>query len=126
MAFRPVLHAEPGGWSERSRADAIFGYGKRLGGYQGADRIISEEARGKTPPIVRPLVHTHPAHCQKGAVHRSHDHDRNRRDGNASGSALLEEIYAFATRPELTTRFSHGYRPTDASGWALTEIIWEL
>src|ERR1700730_17035165 len=106
MAFRPVLHAEPGGSSERSRAGAIFGYGKRLGWYQGADRIISEEARGKTPRL---LVHTRPDQCQKGAVHRSHDHDRNRRDGNASGSALLEETYVVR----------------DAAGWAVAAISGE-
>src|SRR6266853_3341217 len=39
---------------------AIFSYAKRLAGYQGVDRVISEEAKRKTPPIVHPLVHTHP------------------------------------------------------------------
>src|SRR5215472_14650261 len=39
---------------------AIFNYAKRLAGYQGIDRLISEEAKRKTPPILHPLVHAHP------------------------------------------------------------------
>ena len=44
---------------------AIFSYVKRLAGYQGVDRVISEDARRKTPPIVHPLVHTHPVTGRK-------------------------------------------------------------
>src|ERR1700740_3042596 len=39
---------------------AILDYTKRLAGYQGVDRVISEEAKRKTPPVLHPLVHTHP------------------------------------------------------------------
>ena len=44
---------------------ALFSYVKRLAGYQGVDRVISEDARRKTPPIVHPLVHTHPVTGRK-------------------------------------------------------------
>src|SRR5262252_5591620 len=43
----------------------VFSYVKRLAGYQGVDRVISEEARRKTPPILHPLVHTHPVTDRK-------------------------------------------------------------
>ena len=39
---------------------AVFSYVKRLAGYQGVDRAISEEAKRKTPPVLHPLVHPHP------------------------------------------------------------------
>src|ERR1700680_2160353 len=39
---------------------AVFSYAKRLAGYQGVDRVISEEVKRKTPPVLHPLVHSHP------------------------------------------------------------------
>jgi taurine dioxygenase len=44
---------------------ALFDYAKRFAGYQGVDRVISEEAKRKTPPIVHPMVHAHPSPAQK-------------------------------------------------------------
>ena len=37
----------------------VFDYVKRLAGYQGVDRVISDEAKRRTPPVLHPLVHTH-------------------------------------------------------------------
>ena len=39
---------------------AIFDYTRRLAGCQGVDRVISEEAKRKAPPVLHPLVHIHP------------------------------------------------------------------
>ena len=44
---------------------AVFSYVKRLAGYQGVDRMISAEAKRKTPPVLHPLVHTHPVTGRK-------------------------------------------------------------
>jgi hypothetical protein len=73
MALGPIVYAEPGdgghtlqhpGWicaaayaglPERLKRAvegrrAIFSYVKQLAGYQGTDRVISEEATRETPP----------------------------------------------------------------------------
>ena len=57
----------------------IFSYVKRLAGYQGVDRVISEEAKRKTPPILHPLVHTHPVTGRKALYLDFDDDDRDRR-----------------------------------------------
>jgi alpha-ketoglutarate-dependent taurine dioxygenase len=94
---------------------AVFSYAKRLSGYQSVDRVISEEAKRKTPPILHPLVHTHPATGRKAlyldstttiGIDGMHD---------ASGAALLEEIYAYATRPEFVYR--HRWQVGDVVMW---------
>src|SRR3984893_2112479 len=43
----------------------VFSYVKQLAGYQGVDRVISSEAKRKTPPVLHPLVHTHPVTGRK-------------------------------------------------------------
>src|SRR5438132_8106343 len=83
---------------------AIFSYVKRLAGYQGADRVISEEARRKTPPITHPLVHTHPVTGRKALYLDSTTTTGIDGMDDAAGAALLEEIYAFATQPEFVYR----------------------
>ena len=83
---------------------AIFSYIKRLAGYQGADRVISEEARRKTPPITHPLVHTHPVTGRKALYLDSTTTTGIDGMDDSAGSALLEEIYAFATRPQFVYR----------------------
>ena len=91
---------------------AIFSYIKRLAGYQGADRVISEEARRKTPPITHPLVHTHPVTGRKALYL---DSTTTTGIDGVDGSALLEEIYTFATRPQFVYR--HHWQVGDAVLW---------
>ena len=94
---------------------AIFSYSKRLAGYQGVDRVISEEARRKTPPVVHPLVHTHPV-TGKPALYLDSTTTIGI-DGmeEASGAALLDEIYEAATQPEFVYR--HHWQVGDALLW---------
>jgi len=94
---------------------AIFSYIKRLAGYQGADRVISEEARRKTPPITHPLVHTHPVTGRKALYLDSTTTTGIDGVDGSAGSALLEEIYAFATRPQFVYR--HHWQVGDAVLW---------
>jgi taurine dioxygenase len=94
---------------------AIFSYIKRLAGYQGADRVISEEARRKTPPITHPLVHTHPVTGRKALYLDSTTTTGIDGMDDSSGSALLEEIYAFATRLQFVYR--HHWQVGDAVLW---------
>jgi taurine dioxygenase len=94
---------------------AIFSYVKRLSGYQGVDRVISEEAKRKTPPILHPLVHTHPVTGRKALYLDSTTTVGIDGMNEASGAALLEEIYDFATRPEFT--YCHHWQIGDALLW---------
>src|SRR6266852_1735410 len=94
---------------------AIFSYVKRLAGYQGVDRVISEEAKRKTPPIVHPLAHTHPVTGRKALYLDSTTTIGIDGMDDASGAALLEEIYEFATRPEFVYR--HHWQVGDVLLW---------
>jgi taurine dioxygenase len=94
---------------------AIFSYIKRLAGYQGADRVISEEARRKTPPITHPLVHTHPVTGRKALYLDSTTTTGIDGMDDSSGSALLEEINAFAKRLQFVYR--HHWQVGDAVLW---------
>jgi len=94
---------------------AIFSYAKRLAGYQGVDRTISEEAKRKTPPILHPLVHTHPITGRTALYLDSTTTVGIDGMDETSGAALLEEIYQFATRPEFLYR--HHWQVGDALLW---------
>jgi len=94
---------------------AVFSYVKRLAGYQGVDRGISEEAKRKTPPVLHPLVHTHPMTGRKALYLDSTTTIGIDRMDDFSGAALLDEIYAFATRPEFVYR--HHWRVGDVVMW---------
>ena len=94
---------------------AIFDYTKRLAGYQGVDRVISEEAKRKTPPILHPMVHAHPVTGRKALYLDSTTTVGIEGMDEASGLALLEEIYEFATRPEFMYR--HRWQVGDALLW---------
>jgi taurine dioxygenase len=94
---------------------AIFSYVKRLAGYQSVDRVISEEAKRKTPPILHPLVHTHPVTGRKALYLDSTTTVGIDGMDEASGASLLEEIYEFATRPEFT--YCHHWQVGDALLW---------
>jgi taurine dioxygenase len=93
----------------------VFSYVKRLAGYQGVDRVISEEAMRKTPPILHPLVHTHPVTGRKALYLDSTTTIGVDGMDEASGAALLDEIYEFATRPEFT--YCHHWQIGDALLW---------
>jgi len=94
---------------------AVFDYAKRLAGYHGVDRVISEEAKRKTPPILHPLVHAHPVTGRKALYLDSTTTIGVEGMDEASGLALLEEIYEFATRPEFVYR--HHWQVGDALLW---------
>ena len=94
---------------------AVFSYVKRLAGYQGVDRVISEEAKRKTPPVLHPLVHTHPVTGRKARYLDSTTTIGIDGMDDVSGSALLDEIYAFATQPEFVYR--HHWRVGDVVMW---------
>jgi putative 2-oxoglutarate oxygenase len=94
---------------------AVFSYAKRLSGYQGVDRVISDEAKRKTPPILHPLVHTHPVTGRKALYLDSTTTVGIDGMDEAAGEALLEEIYEFATRPEFT--YCHHWQVGDALLW---------
>ncbi len=93
----------------------VFSYVKRLAGYQGVDRVISEEAQRKTSPILHPLVHTHPVTGRKALYLDSTTTIGVDGMDEASGAALLDEIYEFATRPEFT--YCHHWQIGDALLW---------
>jgi taurine dioxygenase len=94
---------------------AVFSYVKRLAGYQGVDRVISEEAKRKTPPVLHPLVHTHPMTGRKALYLDSTTTVGIDGMDDFSGAALLDEIYAFATRPEFV--YHHRWRVGDVVMW---------
>jgi taurine dioxygenase len=94
---------------------AIFSYVKRLAGYQGVDRVISEDAKRKTPPIVHPLVHTHPVTGRQALYLDSTTTIGIDGMDDASGAALLDELYEFATRPEFV--YQHHWQVGDVLLW---------
>jgi alpha-ketoglutarate-dependent taurine dioxygenase len=93
----------------------VFSYLKRLAGYQGVDRVISSEAKRKTPPVLHPLVHTHPITGRNALYLDSTTTTGIAGMDDASGSALLDEIYSFATRPEFVYR--HEWQVGDVVMW---------
>jgi taurine dioxygenase len=94
---------------------AVFDYVKRLAGYQGVDRVISAEARRKTPPVLHPLVHTHPVTGRKALYLDSTTTVAVDGMDEAAGKALLDDIYEFATRPECVYR--HDWQVGDLVMW---------
>ncbi len=93
----------------------VFDYARRLAGYQGVDRVISAETRRKTPPVLHPLVHRHPVTGRNALYLDSTTTIGIDGMDDASGSALLDEIYAFATGPEFVYR--HHWQVGDAVLW---------
>jgi taurine dioxygenase len=94
---------------------AIFSYTKRLAGYQGVDRTISEEAKRKTPPVLHPLVHTHPVTGRKAIYLDSTTTIGLDGMDEASGSELLDQVYCYAARPEFAYR--HSWQIGDIVAW---------
>jgi taurine dioxygenase len=94
---------------------AVFSYVKRLAGYQGVDRVISAEAKRKTPPVLHPLVHMHPVTGRKALYLDSTTTIAIEGMNGAAGTALLDEIYAFATQPRFVYR--HDWQVGDVVMW---------
>jgi taurine dioxygenase len=77
--------------------------------------VISEEAKRKTPPVLHSLVHTHPVTGRKALYLDSTTTIGVEGMDESSGTALLDEIYAFATRPEFVYR--HRWEIGDVVMW---------
>jgi len=93
----------------------VFDYVKRLAGYQGVDRVISDEAKRRTPPVLHPLVHTHPV-TGKNALYLDSTTTVGITGRNiAAESSLLDEIYAYVTQPEFVYR--HHWQVGDIVAW---------
>ena len=75
---------------------AMFDYTRRLAGCQGVDRVISEEAKRKTPPVLHPLVHIHPItgrnRLAPGSVQRGGDAARRCRHGSGDRWGTLGKV----------------------------------
>src|SRR5947209_11876897 len=79
---------------------AIFDYTKRLAGYgRESDQQISEEAKRRTPPVMHSLVRAHPETGERSLYLDSTTSTGIDGMDPLSGLALLDEIYAAATRP---------------------------
>ncbi|HTT79853.1 MAG TPA: TauD/TfdA family dioxygenase [Stellaceae bacterium] len=115
------LRAAHAGLPRRLRAAVagkrgIFDYTKRLAGYgRDADRQLSDEARRLTPPVTHALVRAHPETGE-----RSLYLDQTTTVGidymdTASGLALLDEVYASATRDEFV--YAHEWQVGDVVLW---------
>ncbi len=94
---------------------AVFSYVKRLAGYQGADRVISEEAQKKTPPVAHTLTHNHPVTGTKALYLDSTTTTGIAGMEAAAGAALLDEIYDAATRPDYV--YTHHWQVGDLLLW---------
>jgi taurine dioxygenase len=77
--------------------------------------VISAEASRKTPPVLHPLVHTHPVTGRKALYLDSTTTVAIEGMDDAGGSALLDEIYAFATQPRFVYR--HDWQVGDVVMW---------
>jgi len=95
---------------------AVFRYQKRLDMFKGADQKLPEEGRKRTPDVVHPLVHTHPLTGKKALYL-----DPTTSIGivgmkEAEGGRLLDELAAFATRPEFV--YAHEWQVGDTLLWS--------
>jgi taurine dioxygenase len=93
----------------------VFSYVKRLAGYQGGDRVITEEVQRKTPPVLHPLVHVHPVSGEKALYLDSTTTIEVRGMNAGAGAALLDELYAHATQPDFVYR--HDWQVGDIVLW---------
>jgi len=95
---------------------AIFDYAKRLAGYgRETDQQISEEARRLTPPVTHALVRAHPETGERSLYLDSTTTIGIDYMDTASGLALLDELYASATRDEFS--YAHQWQVGDIVLW---------
>jgi taurine dioxygenase len=114
------LRAAYAGMPERLRRAVegrrgVFSYVKRLAGYQGVDRVISEEAQRKTPPVAHTLVHAHPESGDKALYLDSTTTVGIEGMDADAGGALLAEVYDSALRPDYV--YTHDWQVGDLLLW---------
>jgi taurine dioxygenase len=94
----------------------IFDYTKRLAGYgRETDRQISEEAQRLTPPVTHALVRAHPETGDRSLYLESTTTVGIDYMDTTSGLALLDEVYAAATRNEFV--YAHQWQVGDLVVW---------
>lgn len=94
----------------------IFDYAKRLAGYgRDSDQQISEEARRLTPPVTHALVRSHPETGDRSLYLDSTTTIGIDYMDISSGMALLDEVYAAATRDEFV--YAHQWQVGDLVVW---------
>jgi taurine dioxygenase len=115
------LRAAYAGLPRRLRSEiavqrGIFDYAKRLAGYgRDSDRQISQEARRLTPPVTHALVDAHPETGNRSLYLDSTTTIGIDGMDAASGRALLDEVYASATRDEFV--YAHRWEVGDLVLW---------
>jgi len=114
------LRAAYAGMPERLRAEiagkrAVFSYAKRLAGYQEGSRTISEDAKRRTPPVTHTLLHTHPVTGEAALYLDKTTTIGVEGMGANAGTALLDEIYDAAVRPEFV--YTHQWQVGDLLLW---------
>jgi taurine dioxygenase len=94
----------------------IFDYAKRLAGYgRDSDKNLSDEARAQTPPVTHALVRAHPDTGERSLYLDSTTTIGIDAMDTATGMALLDEVYAAATRDEFV--YAHEWRVGDLVLW---------
>ncbi|HXP05283.1 MAG TPA: TauD/TfdA family dioxygenase [Stellaceae bacterium] len=94
----------------------VFDYAKRLAGYgRESDQKISEEARRQTPPVTHSLVRRHPETGEPSLYLDSTTTIGIDYMDTTSGMALLDEVYAAATRDEFV--YAHQWQVGDLVVW---------
>jgi putative 2-oxoglutarate oxygenase len=94
----------------------VFDYAKRLAGYgRESDQKISEEARRQTPPVTHALVRRHPETGEPSLYLDSTTTIGIDYMDTTSGMALLDEVYAAATRDEFV--YAHQWQVGDLLVW---------
>ena len=94
----------------------VFDYSKRLAGYgRESDQTISDEARRLTPPVTHALVRAHPETGDRSLYLDSTTTIGIDYMDTASGLALLDEVYAAATRDAFV--YAHQWQVGDLVVW---------
>ena len=94
----------------------VFDYAKRLAGYgRESDQKISDEARRQTPPVTHSLVRRHPETGDPSLYLDSTTTIGIDYMDTTTGLALLDEVYAVATRDEFV--YAHQWQVGDLVVW---------
>ncbi|HWB50675.1 MAG TPA: TauD/TfdA family dioxygenase [Stellaceae bacterium] len=94
----------------------VFDYAKRLAGYgRESDSTISEEARRLTPPVTHSLVRAHPETGERSLYLDATTTIGIDYMDTTSGMALLDEVYAAATRDAFV--YAHQWQVGDLVLW---------
>jgi taurine dioxygenase len=94
----------------------IFDYAKRLAGYgRATDQQISDEARRQTPAVTHALVRAHPESGERSLYLDSTTTIGIDYMDTTTGLALLDEVYAAATRDDFV--YAHEWQVGDVVVW---------